>query len=315
MSVFFTAESYTDFDAYVEAIKTWELEFMQIGPGRVRADMRMFGVADIQIVKVQYNKLLLQNGSAPANGYTFAVHHHHSAPFLWRYLDFEYDSIIVFSDNNELQGVSQPGHHPVTVTISEVFIAAVAHGLGLPEPANFIPKGEVCACDPEAIYQIQDLLISICRVVKSTSGRGAPHLMTNTLKCQLTRDLLLALAFSKGIKPKKRQFQRRKMLVEEVMNTVNADLSTPKTISELCKITEVGERTLRNVFYEQFSVSPKKFINSYRLNKVKNALNRFESSDFNVSDIANAYGFWHMGQFARDYHRLFGELPSETQKK
>jgi AraC-like DNA-binding protein len=138
MSVFFTAESYTDFDAYVEAIKTWELEFMQIGPGRFRADILMFG---------------------------------------------------------------------------------------------------------------------------------------------------------------------------------DSDLSTPKTISELCKITEVDERTLRNVFYEQFSVSPKKFINSYRLNKVKNALNRFESSDFNVSDIANAYGFWHMGQFARDYHRLFGELPSETQKK
>jgi len=28
--------------------------------------------------------------------------------------------------------------------------------------------------------------------------------------------------------------------------------------------------------------------------------------------IANQYGFWHMGQFAKDYNNLFGELPSET---
>ena len=31
-----------------------------------------------------------------------------------------------------------------------------------------------------------------------------------------------------------------------------------------------------------------------------------------VADTANARGFWHMGQFAADYRRMFGKLPSET---
>ena len=31
-----------------------------------------------------------------------------------------------------------------------------------------------------------------------------------------------------------------------------------------------------------------------------------------VSDVVNDWGFWHMGQFAADYRKLFGELPSET---
>jgi AraC family ethanolamine operon transcriptional activator len=31
-----------------------------------------------------------------------------------------------------------------------------------------------------------------------------------------------------------------------------------------------------------------------------------------VHHVANRWGFWHMGQFARDYQRQFGELPSET---
>ena len=30
------------------------------------------------------------------------------------------------------------------------------------------------------------------------------------------------------------------------------------------------------------------------------------------ANVAHRWGFWHMGQFARDYRRLFGELPSET---
>jgi hypothetical protein len=31
-----------------------------------------------------------------------------------------------------------------------------------------------------------------------------------------------------------------------------------------------------------------------------------------VSDVANSWGFWHMGQFAADYRAMFGELSSST---
>jgi AraC family ethanolamine operon transcriptional activator len=31
-----------------------------------------------------------------------------------------------------------------------------------------------------------------------------------------------------------------------------------------------------------------------------------------INEIAHRWGFWHMSQFATDYHRFFGELPSET---
>ncbi|MFV2073945.1 MAG: helix-turn-helix domain-containing protein, partial [Thermoanaerobaculales bacterium] len=34
-----------------------------------------------------------------------------------------------------------------------------------------------------------------------------------------------------------------------------------------------------------------------------------------VTDVANSWGFWHMGQFAADYRRQFGELPSETLRR
>jgi len=30
------------------------------------------------------------------------------------------------------------------------------------------------------------------------------------------------------------------------------------------------------------------------------------------NQLANAWGIWHMGRFAADYRKLFGEVPSET---
>jgi AraC-like DNA-binding protein len=35
----------------------------------------------------------------------------------------------------------------------------------------------------------------------------------------------------------------------------------------------------------------------------------------NITEAAAEWGFWHMGKFAADYRRQFGELPSETLRR
>ena len=60
----------------------------------------------------------------------------------------------------------------------------------------------------------------------------------------------------------------------------------------------------------------KKFFNgefstAQRLNGVRRQLYHADSSSIKIADVANHWGFWHLGQFAVDYRRLFGELPSE----
>ncbi|NIU08828.1 MAG: helix-turn-helix domain-containing protein, partial [Phycisphaerae bacterium] len=52
-----------------------------------------------------------------------------------------------------------------------------------------------------------------------------------------------------------------------------------------------------------------------RLNRVHRDLLKGKSRGKKVSDIANRWGFWHMGQFASDYRRFYGKLPSETLMK
>ena len=62
---------------------------------------------------------------------------------------------------------------------------------------------------------------------------------------------------------------------------------------------------------EEFGVTPSKYIKSRRLAGVQSELVKIGSGAV-ISDVANNWGFWHMGSFASDYRKQFGELPSET---
>ncbi|RKX37917.1 MAG: hypothetical protein DRP64_16575 [Verrucomicrobia bacterium] len=59
-------------------------------------------------------------------------------------------------------------------------------------------------------------------------------------------------------------------------------------------------------------MSPKNYINAMRLNGVHKQLRGAQPGQIRVADAANNWGFWHMGQFAADYRKLFGENPSAT---
>jgi len=313
MDKFCIIKSYDDFDDFAESV-TWDLELKPLSSGKFRADLVFFGDNDIHIAETLYNKKLLQNGTVPA-GYTFAVHHPDSTPISWRHLDFPPNGIIVFPENREHYGVSEINHHPFTVTFSKSFLVNTGEKLGLPDLHRFLKKGEVLLCDPFLIHRIQTFLRSLCGAIKHTGGSFINTMISHETKWEIAGLLLNALACSKEMKSKKRQFYRRKIVTDRVLEYVDSNPAIPPNIPELCRIAEVDERTLRNFFYERFSLSPKKYISYHRLNSVRLAIKAIDSSEMLISDIANEHGYWHLGQFARDYKNLYGELPSETLKK
>ena len=66
------------------------------------------------------------------------------------------------------------------------------------------------------------------------------------------------------------------------------------SVSDLCRITGVSERTLQYAFSDHFGISPNRYLREVRLNTVHKALARASFGDVKVTDIANNYGFWHM---------------------
>lgn len=86
------------------------------------------------------------------------------------------------------------------------------------------------------------------------------------------------------------------------------------TISEMCLVTHVSERRLRNAFTDVFGVPPTRYFRFRSLAQARRALEDAEPLGRTVSGIASNLGFQNFGRFARQYEATYNELPSETLK-
>jgi AraC family ethanolamine operon transcriptional activator len=107
----------------------------------------------------------------------------------------------------------------------------------------------------------------------------------------------------------------RRAAVRLAREYIHAHLPEPLPLSELCRHSGLRVRTLETGFREVTGLTPIAYIRSLRLNTVRRALHEDASGQRSISGIAMDAGFWHFGQFATDYRKLFGETPSSTRHR
>jgi len=86
-------------------------------------------------------------------------------------------------------------------------------------------------------------------------------------------------------------------------------------IPQVCAKIGVSERTLRLHCQEYLGMSPNKYLWLRRMNLARRALAIADPKSASVTEMATAYGFWELGQFAVVYRKLFGEPPSVTLRR
>lgn len=134
----------------------------------------------------------------------------------------------------------------------------------------------------------------------------------NVLTSELPRIILREFEYNLGDVPQARPRKRDRVLAKAI-DIIEASSHEMPRIGQLCKSVGVSERTLEYAFLERYQLTPKSYINATLLNKVNKELAR--NKDQMISEIATKYGFWHMGQFAADFKKQFGILPSSIFNK
>jgi AraC family ethanolamine operon transcriptional activator len=282
-------------------ISGWDIDFRQLDAGCQYVPARLLMGQHINILAARFVRGFHQRGESPKGSVTFAL------PLRglidWYGRSVEAPGILSFNSPEGFDAVSRPGFEVITVSVEKRYFERASDRLRLPIPEDVMRRPDrVFVKSTNPVRALRWALI--CCLEDTNQCRGEWR------ELALVGDLLNALCADGGLENCGRAPVRSRAIAR-ALDFIDSQRHDAVTVSEICQRTDVSWRTLDRAFRERFGMGPKAYLKRRRLEDVRaDLLSR--PLDGRIADIANRWGFWHMGQFARDYRTLFDELPSAT---
>lgn len=311
---FAATRRFGDFDELSEAIRGWDLDWRQLDGGPLSADLSQIATEAALLSKVRFSRRFYQRGAAPAGMRTFGLLDHSALETDWCGTNLGRGSMPVFCASGDYEAVSPPGFSVWTLSFPEAHLASLARTLGLPALDEFIAaNAEVAACDPAALDQVRDALREVCaRLAAVPDDAGATA--RRCLDVEIPAALLGILAAGSESPKTPRPPRLRDRAFKRAVDYLDRHACDPATMLEVCEAAGASWRTVNYAFRERFDMTPQMYAKAVRLNGARRQLATLPPAA-KVADVANDWGFWHLGKFAADYRAMFGELPSETRAR
>jgi len=307
-STFVLKKDYNNFDQFLDEVQSWQLDFMQLDRGNFRGRVTQVIAPGFQFARARFQRRLHQAGQTPCGLKTFVVPMNEGMRLYWRGMYLEGNDLMAFPLSGELESVSEGDFDVCTISLPVNLVCQAADRNGGTEEQSNLLKSEARRCDRMAMQRLR-IRLSVIQSCLERKPATAPSLRSLAMELAgLIADVWLGSS-SDGWK---KTASSRAKIIRSALEHIAHSSYEPLTVADLCRFTDVSERTLEYAFRERFGVSPKHYLLTHRLNCVRRALRKSDASTTKVVDVANYWGFWHMGQFAADYRRVFSELPSET---
>ena len=314
MNNFFLKRTFTNFVEMAEALHLWDIEIRQLKKCAINDTLIQLKVENFLLSYAEFSGLTHQIGEIPP-GRTFAFYTGENSKFLWRKKEIPHNALLIFPLDTALDVIVDG-------------VKTIPHTISFPEEELISRLQENERTLYETIVSTNDLILMDESTMEKLhevfdrymqSAEEDPDLIQSKnfytcLKEELIA-VLIEILFSEESSDVPKVKEQIVLSWDKIESYIETHKSRPIMISELSKAVGIGERSLYRMFNDRFHLTPKAYLNTLRLNGVKNDLTNTSSSEKTISDIANNWGYWHMGQFAADYKRLFGELPSHTFKK
>jgi AraC-like DNA-binding protein/tetratricopeptide (TPR) repeat protein len=102
--------------------------------------------------------------------------------------------------------------------------------------------------------------------------------------------------------------------LRKAIERLEAERARPWRVGELAALCGVAPRTLQKHFQRFLGRAPLIFLRELRFDRARQAL-LCSAQDASITDIATHCGFAHLGRFAIQYRRRYGESPSATLRR
>jgi len=289
---------------FAKGILQGKIEHYQLEPVNFSGELTQVVTEQVMVSVHKMDSAILQTGTG-MNGYiTFLIPGNMMQDIRWREQRLSGKRIGILKNNMWHFAVTPPKFFATPVSLSNAYFNDLIIKYGYDENIyTLIQKKETIELKPEDAYQIQQMVISLC---------NSKHLDYDLMTIALPELILKSIA--KTVDELPRQISRsREIVFGKSLAYIHEHLEQRITTSKICSSIEISERNLRYIFKEMIGLSPMKYVKFIQLNKVRKEI-IYAKKNIEIQMIANNWGFGHSGQFAADYKKLFGELPSESNK-
>ena len=295
---------FSDIEHMCESVKSWNLDFRPLrlprnGDGAGRIIQARSGPVEYGYARILQS--IEQFGDPPADLFTFIVPGKSLNQLWWRGHEVSRQTILVFHVGSELYSLSGPDFEVYTFSISEELIGAICEDLELKLPDRNM-RSEVFQVDHDVLAELQSYL------PRMTGTGGVDASFESRWIVEL---LVTAWLSAPGLAPQSSR-RGRDAAMKKCLAMIEKFGWEDLTPAGLCRAVGVSERTLQYAFRERFGVTPAAFLKARRLNAIRKKLRDPFANSAIIGEIASEFGFWHQSQFAADYRRAFGEVPSAT---
>jgi len=308
--------TFNDFDVYNETVKSWKLVYNILSKKDFNAKLFMFTDDDFALSRITLQGKLVHSGKAPIGFRSVVVPINYDDKFIWYNKGTGGNELLIFNKNCDLD--------VITFNNFDAYVVSIENNL----LENFIEENDLKNCKIRFGKSETELLLTkdfshrfylladqfLNHYIKDKHFKITDQKKHTTIIRSIIFELLSYIdkaPLKKGISAK----NKKEIALSEAIKIIENDSENLFSVKELALLTNISERSLLSAFKEKFQVTPSEYIKASRLNKVKNELYSLKNKGESIASIAGKYQFWHMGQFAKDFKKQFGMLPSDVKKE
>lgn len=302
-------ERFTDFDELARFYAGWRVGVEQISTGRFEGSVQLTRSRSLYAVEGWFSQSVTVRGTCNPAETAFILVEPVSGPAAWWGHRQEAGRLIsVWPGGPTDYHPARNSRNAGGTVPAAVLSWATREVLGddpPPPPAGWATT----APPPEAFATLARRLRQLL-----AAGTADPQFLASPdghrLEQECLRALVAAIHPPAGRPRVDLPLPSRAALVRRAEEMMRARLRDAVGAVDLCAALGVSDRTLRLAFRERYRMGPMVYYKTLRMNAVRAELKAAEPGT--VAAVARQWGFHHLGHFAADYRRSFGERPSET---
>jgi AraC family transcriptional regulator, ethanolamine operon transcriptional activator len=284
----------------------WSNEFTQVAPGAFEGLAREIWLGPIQLFHDAVNRPTRYRGCAWQRSRVLLSFLPTDGPVYYGEKRVPPRTVLTYRWDDAARFNFRTGFESAGVCVDEDFLeehAGSVWRLPLDERHRASRPAVGCAT---AGRDVQDTLLRLVNRICE-----CPAILESTLAAGVIADDLLEIFISTlGADAHARERPPppsvRSYTVYKAQQFIEERLATGFSMSELCKAVRVSRRALEYAFRDVVGLSPRRYIMALRLGRARRDI--AGGTLASISDIAQRWGFFHLGRFSALYKGFFGSF-------